>query len=414
MGAELPLMSAVVTRLPDAMIHLAAYGGVVFPIVLIIESPIIMLLSASTALSRDWASYRKLWYFMMIAGAALTAIHALVAFTPLYYVVVRGLLGVPEVIVEPARVGLKIMLPWTWTIAYRRFNQGVMIRFGHSRSVGAGTVVRLTAGMIVLLMGLIIGTLPGIVVATLAVSVGVSSEALFAGRAVRPVLRHELADVLPVDPPLTYPAFYQFYIPLVLTSLLSLLAQPIGSAALSRMPGALSSLAVWPVVTGLIFMARGFGLALNEVVVALLDQPDARPVLRQFTIILCVATIVILPLLAATPLSRLWFEGVSALPEDLGDLARTALWLGIPVPALITLQSWYQGQLLHSRHTRAISESVVVFLVVDAAILVAGVAGGRTIGLFVGIVGMVASTAAQTVWLGVRAHRDGASASTAP
>ena len=71
MGVELPLMSAVVARLPDPTIHLAAYGGVVFPIALIIESPIIMLLSASTALSKDWASYRKLWYFMMIAGAAL-------------------------------------------------------------------------------------------------------------------------------------------------------------------------------------------------------------------------------------------------------------------------------------------------------------------------------------------------------
>ena len=224
----------------------------------------------------------------------------------------RGLLGAPEVIVEPARVGLKIMLPWTWTIAYRRFNQGVMIRFGHSRSVGAGTVVRLTAGMIVLLSGLIIGTLPGIVVATLSVSVGVSCEALFAGRAVRPVLRDDLAAAPPVNPPLTYRAFYHFYIPLVLTSLLSLLAQPVGSAALSRMPGALSSLAVWPVVTGLIFMVRGFGLALNEVVVVLLDQPGARPVLHQFTIILCVVTVVILFLLAATPLSRLWFERVSA------------------------------------------------------------------------------------------------------
>ena len=93
---------------------------------------------------------------MMAAGAALTVLHALIAFTPLYYVVVRGLLGAPEEIVEPARIGLQIFLPWTWTIAYRRFNQGVMIRFGHSRWVGAGTVVRLTAGLSVLAAGLVI------------------------------------------------------------------------------------------------------------------------------------------------------------------------------------------------------------------------------------------------------------------
>jgi len=413
MGVEQPVLSAVVARLPDARIHLAAYGGIVWPLALIIESPIIMLISASTALSKDWPSYRKMWNYMMIAGGGLTALHALVAFTPLYYVVVRGLLGVPEEIIEPARIGLQIMLPWTWTIAYRRFNQGVMIRFGHSRSVGAGTVVRLVAGMSVLFAGLLLGTLPGVVVATLAVAVGVSSEALFAGRVVRPVLRNELAAAPPVVPPLTYRAFFQFYIPLVLTSLLSLLAQPIGSAALSRMPDALSSLAVWPVVTGLVFMARSLGLALNETVVALLDETGARPVLRQFTIGLCVIAFGILVLVAATPLSQWWFEGVSALPADLSSLARTALWFGIPVPALIALQSWYQGQLLHSRHTRAISDSVVIFLLVTGAILIAGVALGNTTGVFVGMVAMLAATIAQTVWLGIQAHRVAAMAGAA-
>ena len=57
MGAELPALSAVIARLPHPEINLAAYGGVVFPLALIIESPIIMLLAASTALCKDWASY---------------------------------------------------------------------------------------------------------------------------------------------------------------------------------------------------------------------------------------------------------------------------------------------------------------------------------------------------------------------
>ena len=51
MAVELPALSAVVARLANPEINLAAYGGIVFPVSLIIESPIIMLLSASTALS---------------------------------------------------------------------------------------------------------------------------------------------------------------------------------------------------------------------------------------------------------------------------------------------------------------------------------------------------------------------------
>ncbi len=121
MGMESPIISAVIARLPNAEINLAAYGGIVFPISLIIEAPIIMLLAASTALSRDLPSYRKIYKFMMLTGFILTLIHILVAFTPLYYVVVRNIIGSPEEIIEPARIGLMLMTPWTWSIGYRRF-----------------------------------------------------------------------------------------------------------------------------------------------------------------------------------------------------------------------------------------------------------------------------------------------------
>ena len=85
MGVELPAISAVIARLANPEISLAAYGGFIFPLSMIIESPIIMLLAASTALSRDWASFVKIRRFMMIAGASLTLLHMLIAFTPIYY-----------------------------------------------------------------------------------------------------------------------------------------------------------------------------------------------------------------------------------------------------------------------------------------------------------------------------------------
>jgi hypothetical protein len=405
MGAELPALSAVVARLANPEVNLAAYGGVVYPLALIIESPIIMLLAASTTLSKDTASYRLVHRYMMAAGALLTLLHIVIACTPLYYVVVQGILGVPAEVVEPARIGLIIMLPWSWSIGYRRFNQGVLIRFGHSRAVGAGTVVRLAANLCVLLAGLAIGSIPGIVVATVAVATGVVSEAAYVGFRVRPVLRDQLAVAPEVKPALTYRVFFVFYIPLVLTSLLTLLAQPIGSAALSRMPAPLISLAVWPVVAGLVFMVRGLGIAFNEVVVALLEEPGAWPALRRFTAVLAAGTTAVLFLLVATPLSRFWFEGVSALSPELAALATTALWIALPLPALNTLQSLYQGSILHSRKTRAITESVVVYLATSAAVLAWGVAWGQVTGLYVGMAALMLSFATQTAWLAWRARQ---------
>jgi hypothetical protein len=403
MGLELPLLSAVVARLPLPEINLAAFGGIVYPLALIIEAPIIMLLAASTALSKDWASYQKLRRFMLISGGVLTLLHILLAFTPLYYWVVNDLLGVPPEIVEPGRIGLMIMTPWTWAIAYRRFNQGVMIRFGHSDAVGIGTVVRLLADVSVLTVGFYSGRLAGIVVASCAIVAGVISEAIYTRWRVQPILREDLQPAAPVEF-LTWSAFYRFYIPLALTSLLLLIWQPIGSAALSRMPKALESLAVWPVVSGLIFMLRSMGMAYNEVVVALLDEPRSYYSLKRFTIGLAITATLLHLVIAVTPLSELWFGVISALPLDLAAIASAGFLLALPVGALNVLQSWFQGALVQGRHTRGIPESVVVFLVTILAVFSAGIAWGQLTGLYVVMFGFVLAGLAQTLWLWYRSQ----------
>ena len=399
MGAELPALSAVVARLANPEINLAAYGGVVFPLALIIESPIIMLLAASTALSKDWNSYRKLYRFMMVSGAGLTVLHILVAFTPLYYVVVETILGAPQEIVEPARTGLMIMTPWTWSIAYRRFHQGVLIRFDHSKAVGVGTAVRLGTDLIVLTIGFSAGNLPGVVVATLAVASGVISEAIYVGIVVRPVLNRELKPAPAVKEPITLRGFLDFYIPLAMTSLLTLLVQPLGSAAISRMPEALSSLAAWPVVTGLVFMLRSMGMAYNEVVVALLDEPGSTRSLRRFTVILTGIATLLLLIITATPLADIWFRQLQGLSPRLADLALAGMWIALPMPGLNVIQSWFQGVILHGQRTRGITEAVVVFLVTAGVILWGGVIWGAITGLFVGLAAFDIAMLAQTLLL---------------
>jgi len=404
MGLEGPAISAIVARLANPEINLAAWGGIVYPLSLVIEAPIIMLLSASTALSTDYDAYRKVYRFMMAAGAALTLLHLLIAFTPLYDLMVMHIIGAPAEIVEPGRIGLMVMLPWTWSIAYRRSQQGVLIRFGHSQAVGVGTVVRLAADGVVLILGYLIGRLPGIVVAAGAASAGVLAEAVYAGLRVRPVVRDEVRRAAPSRQPLTLRAFLAFYIPLALTPLLNLLQQPIGSMALSRMPLSVPSLAVWSVITGLIFLPRSLGLAFNEVVVALLDRPGAVRRLRRFAGLLFAGTSGFLLLIAATPLSPFWFGRLSALSPELTALAVTGLWLALPAPGLTTLQSWYQGSILYGRRTRGITESVALALLTSSVVLLLGVVLNRIVGLYVGLFAFFASGLAQTGWLWFRSR----------
>jgi hypothetical protein len=232
----------------------------------------------------------------------------------------------------------------------------------------------------------------------------VISEAIYVGIVVRPVVRTDLRLAPAVQPVLTWKEFYAFYIPLAMTSLLFLLSQPIGSAAMSRLPLSIPSLAVWPVLGGFLFILRSMGVAFNEVVVAMLDEKHSYNNLRRFTVILAAGTTVLLVLLAATPLSTWWFRDIMGLSDDLTALSRSAVWLALPIPAVNVLQSWFQGALVHGRKTRGVTEATIIYLITSGAVLGAGVLWGWTAGIYIAIAALTLSMSAQTTWLWVRSR----------
>lgn len=414
MGLEQPLLSAAVARLPDPAVQLAAWGSVAFPMALVVEAPIIMLLAASTELSRDRSSYRALQRVAHGLGLVLTLVHLLVALTPAFDWLAATVLEVPPPVRGPAREGLILLLPWTWAIASRRFHQGALIRHGRSRAVGWGTGLRLLVTSSVLGIGLLLGgagggepllsAVSGVRVAALALSCGVLAEAVFAAVKVRPV-RRALPPPDPGRPPLRGAAFWRFYVPLAMTPLVTLVILPVGTAAVSRMPEALPSLAVWPVANAVVFVLQALGLALNEVVVALLDEPGARSSLRRFTLGLALGATVVLGLLALTPLAGVWFRGVAGLSPALAAMGSTTLWMALPIPAMRVVQSWYQGLLVHARRTRGITEAVVVFATTCCGVLLFGVHEARWDGLTVVLVAYTLGRITQTAWLALRARR---------
>jgi hypothetical protein len=409
MAFEVPAVSAVMARLAAPEVNLAAFGGVVFPLAILVEAPVLMMLGTSTALSRDHASYRRLRTFTAVLGAGLTLVHVVIAFTPLYTVIVGGVLHAPPETWGPARAGLMVMTPYAWAVGYRRLSQGLLIRAGRSLTVGFGTGVRLLTDVAVLIAGLLVGSVAGAVVASAALIAGVLSEALYAGLTARSC-RRRLRGLPDVSPPLTLGALLRFFLPLAATTLLSLGANTVVSAGMGRMPMPLESLAAWPVVTGVVFVVRSLGVSYNEVVVALIERAGSYAALRRFARGLAICTSAGLLLFVLPPARSLWFEGLSGLNPQLAALAQTSLWLSIPLPALAAYFSWFQGLVLHSRRTRCVTEAIIVFLVLLSAVLVLGVWWGRTTGLYFGVAAMVIAEIGRTAWLWARSGRARAAA----
>ena len=152
MAVEQPFLIAFIARLNDAKYNLAAFG-IAGSFAMIIESPIIMLMSASTALVTGRNSYRKLKRFTDILNGVITGIQLIFLIPPVFNFVVIRLMEVPEEIARIAHIALIIFLPWAASIGYRRFYQGILIRNHLTRRVTYGTMVRLT---VIVIMGLIL------------------------------------------------------------------------------------------------------------------------------------------------------------------------------------------------------------------------------------------------------------------
>jgi hypothetical protein len=295
-----------------------------------------------------------------------------------------------------------ILLPWTWSIAHRRFQQGVLIRYGDAKAISTGTFFRLLASLAAMgLMALL--AYPGIVVAATGISAGVSTEAIFVAWRARPLIRYSLPTIQ--DKVLSWQAFAHFYTPLALTSFLLLAAQPLGSAALSRMPEALNSLAAWPVLISFVFLFRGLGYAYNEVVVTVLkDKAASFADLSRFAVYLGLILTAFLALLAFTPLAKFYFRQLAGLDDNLASLAIPAFALCLVWPALSFFLNLYQGVIVFGKQTRFVTESVLVSLVITAVLLLLGVASRQLSGLIVGVIAFLMGNIAQFLWLVWRSH----------
>jgi progressive ankylosis protein len=357
MALEGPFLAAVIARMGDAAHNLAAYG-VAFAFAILVESPVIMLMSAATALVDDRTSYVRLRNFANVLNVGATGLLLIVLVPPVHDFVMLRVIGLPAEVARLVHVSLWLLLPWPAAIGYRRFLHGVLIRSGRTRLVAWGTLLRM-AGMAAAALGLYAhGGLPGAWVGAAALSAGVCTEAVAARIMARGALREIFgaAHTLPHAAAPGYGDIARFYYPLALTSFIGLTVHPLLTLLMGRATAPIESLAVFPVVHALSFLFRSLAFSYQEAAIALLgrDCEHAAPVAR-FGAGIAFFSAAGMAAVAFTPLAGFWFATVSALPAELAAFAVTPARILVPLPALAVLFAVQQAVLVRSRTTRPIS-----------------------------------------------------------
>ncbi len=392
-------------RTADAELALAAYG-VAFSLALLVEAPILMLLDASVARATDRAAFGLIRRFALALGLIVTAIGLVVSLSPLYVLIVEGLMNIPTNIAAEARPTLQILAFWSLPIAWRRANQGVLIRLRKTTSISVATAVRLVTLAVALFLGMSLLPEQGAVVAGLAMVLSVTVEAALITVSVQFVLR---SGDLPADasetdqPALTLRGLWRFYRPLGTTTILRQTTRPVLNAGIAAASLAVASLAAWPVVWGFAMLITGPAWSLQQLTTALATDQIAYRRVRRFSLSLSVIMALTLGLVAFTPLYGMVMGGIYNLSPELQALARPAMQLLVIYPLVMGSQSLLRGVLIRTGRTGAVRSAMTANVLTLAGMVLVGIVFLSPTGVLLAAGATLAGALVELAWLRWRA-----------
>jgi len=399
-----PLLAITLTRLERPELSLAALG-MVKAVANFLESPIIMMLHASTVLSAQAASRAALWRFMLLASGGLTLLFGGLAIPCVYGWLVDSVFAVGPAVGKAGRGAFLMMVFWPAVIAWRRFYQGQLIRQGRGGYLGWASMGRLAAFTAVLAVGYQLDHPNGALLAASALMAGIVVEALAATLWARQgqVKEAEEGAVLPA----TLAGVWSFYAPLAGTMLGVWGGRALLIALIARSEDARLALAAWAAIWGFVVLVANATRMVQQLVITHSRETTAV-VLFQLAVGAGLAGSALLAMLAYTE------QGHSLVGHLLGGerSAVTAAALPVlmwswPLPLLVALQNALQGFCLASHRSSRVSAASLAGTGLTLAVtgsLIAGLwpgAAAAGVGILAGILAEVLLLANLRPWSGL-------------
>jgi hypothetical protein len=201
------------------------------------------------------------------------------------------------------------------------------------------------------------------------------------------------------EPRLGLGQLWQFYQPLMATSLLRQAIRPVLNASIAAAALPRASLAAWPVAWGLAILIAGPAWSLQQLSTALASDKDAYRRVRTFALALGGLLSLLLVLVAFTPAYGLVMGGVYNLSEELQLLARPAVQIMVALPLLMGAQGLLRGTLIRQGATGAVRAAMVVNVLTLLATVLIGLALLSPTGVVIAATATVAGGVGELLWL---------------
>ncbi len=170
-----PVLNAGIAAAEMARASLAAWP-VAWGLTILIAGPAWSLQQLTTALAADEAAYRRVRIFALTLSAVFALLLGLVAFTPLYGLVMGGIYNLSSELQDLARPALQWMVFYPLLMGAQSLLRGVMIRGGCTGAVRAAMTANVLTLAGSILVGILVLSPTGVVLAAIATLTGGLAE----------------------------------------------------------------------------------------------------------------------------------------------------------------------------------------------------------------------------------------------
>jgi Na+-driven multidrug efflux pump len=170
-----PVLNAGMAAADMARASLAAWP-VAWGVTVLVAGPAWSLQQLTTAMATDRVAYRRVRGFALSLSVLFSLLLGLVAFTPLYGVVMGGIYNLSPALQALARPALQLMTLYPLLMGMQSVLRGLLIRGGHTGAVRTAMMVNVLTVAGTMVVGVMLLSPTGIVLAALATLAGSLAE----------------------------------------------------------------------------------------------------------------------------------------------------------------------------------------------------------------------------------------------
>jgi hypothetical protein len=365
MSVSHSIINAGLARLENAVVILAGFS-VALVLHLFVASPSYQNHTITITMVRGRKSLVAMTLFVMLIATWVSALLALLAFSPVGSFVLDRLLGVSPEVARGAREALALLVFLPFMTGLRGLCQGLVIRARRTGLVSFATAVRIAMLFAYLWLGQWWFTGTRLAAFSLLGCVGTETLviAFFAWRLKLPAEQGDessFAEILRYGLPLAYSSGMQQVVPVLI------------NAIISRLPDGTLALAAFGVVRGFLFLLAGPMRNLQQAYLTLVRHSADNAILVRFFIRISVGMALVM-LLIAWPLNGPVLGTIMGLDSAMRHYIAWPLTACALFPLLYgaanLLRGWFSGAHLTARLGRSTCYKVLLMVALWPVIIV--------------------------------------------